>query len=393
MARVDGETYSLFGVPSLLSGTRPASMINARYTTTHTIFTLSAGPAIFRLDFLSPISPRNYLRQSLPFSYLTIYTSSTQSSKIQIYSDIDESWTGQSGNTLSNFTSSSRGSVFQLSVNNATIYSQNERDQALWGETVYGSRASDSSILTVQSGRVGTVRDYFASHGSLTGMLYPYAAEDVIAFSHDLGAVSVEQSITFAIGYARENAINYLGNARTGYYRSIYHDSISAVEHFLDDYPAAEKESQAIDSSLEKAALVAGGTNYSDILTLSTRQAWGALDVTIPGGTLDTNDILVFMKELSSDGNVNTIDMIYPAFPIFYVMNPEYIRLLLEPVLRYLRSGRWTKVYNPEHWYIAHRILTNFSHMLFMTLEVPTLTLPVTMTKTLNPNLSRRLEI
>ena len=35
LARVDGETCSLFGVPSLLSDTRPASMINARYTTTH----------------------------------------------------------------------------------------------------------------------------------------------------------------------------------------------------------------------------------------------------------------------------------------------------------------------------------------------------------------------
>ena len=103
--------------------------------------------------------------------------------------------------------------------------------------------------------------------------MYPYAAEDVIAFSHDLGVVSVEQPITFAIEYARENAINYLGKARTGYYRSIYQDSISAVEHFLDDYPAAENESQAINSSLEKAALVAGGTNCSDILTLSTRQA------------------------------------------------------------------------------------------------------------------------
>lgn len=37
--------------------------------------------------------------------------------------------------------------------------------------------------------------------------------------------------------------------------------------------------------------------------------------------------------------------MIYPAFPLFYVTNPEYIRLLLEPVMQYLATGRWKQPY------------------------------------------------
>lgn len=368
---MDGETYSLFGVPSSPSSTRPASLVSAKYTATHTLFTLAAGTATIQLDFLSPVSPRSYLRQSLPFSYLTIRATSTQGSRIQIHSDIDESWTGQSGNTASNFTSSTRGSIFQLFVNDAAVYSQNERDQALWGEVIYASRTSNTSILTVQSGNRATVRDYFVSHGNLSGLLYPYAAEDVVAFSHDLGVVSAEQSVTFAVGYAREQAINYLGNARTGYYRSAYQDSLSAVQHFLDDLPAAAIESHLLDSSLENAAMAAGGNNYSDILALSTRQAWGAIDVTIPSDTLDKSDILVFMKEISSDGNVNTLDVIYPAFPIFFVMNPEYIRLLLEPVLQYLRTGRWTQVNIPTSPNL-YDTLTNISLMLYMTLEVLT---------------------
>lgn len=348
LARVDNETYSLFGAPSSPSGTRLASLLSARYTATHTIFILAAGTATLELDFLSPVSPRSYLRQSLPFSYLTVRATSASGCRIQIYSDIDESWTGQSGNTVSNFTSSTRDFIFQLSVNDAAVYSQNGRDQALWGEAIYASRSSNLSILTVQSGNMATVRDYFVSHGNLNGLLYSYAAEDVVALSHDLGVVSAEQSVTFAVGYAREKAINYVGNARTGYYRSIYQDILSAVQFFLDDHPAAEVESHSLDSSLEIAAIAAGGTNYSDILALSTRQAWGAIDVTIPDDTLDTNDILVFMKEISTDGNVNTVDVIYPAFPIFYVMNPEYIRLLLEPVLQYLGTGRWTQVNRPN---------------------------------------------
>lgn len=68
IARVDGQAYSLMGVPDPDPRIRPAVIHAAEYTATHTIFTLSAGPVFVKLDFLSPVSPSNYLRQSLPFS-------------------------------------------------------------------------------------------------------------------------------------------------------------------------------------------------------------------------------------------------------------------------------------------------------------------------------------
>ena len=68
IARVDGVTYNLFGVQHPGIGTRSASVKSAEYTSTHSIFTLDAGPGAFKLDFFSPVSPSNYLRQSLPFS-------------------------------------------------------------------------------------------------------------------------------------------------------------------------------------------------------------------------------------------------------------------------------------------------------------------------------------
>lgn len=52
-----------------------------------------------------------------------------------------------------------------------------------------------------------------------------------------------------------------------------------------------------------------------------------------------------FLKEISSDGNVNTIDFIFQSWPIFVSLNPEYIKILLEPVLDYLRTGRYPNQY------------------------------------------------
>lgn len=69
IVRVDGQAYSLMGVPSPeASEIRPAVVCRAEFTATHSVFDLMAGSVRVTLDFLSPVSPSNYLRQSLPFS-------------------------------------------------------------------------------------------------------------------------------------------------------------------------------------------------------------------------------------------------------------------------------------------------------------------------------------
>lgn len=56
----------------------------------------------------------------------------------------------------------------------------------------------------------------------------------------------------------------------------------------------------------------------------------------------------VYLKEISSDGNVNTVDVIYQSWPIFVSLNPEYIRMMFQPFLSYLQAGRW------PHPYVIH---------------------------------------
>jgi len=53
----------------------------------------------------------------------------------------------------------------------------------------------------------------------------------------------------------------------------------------------------------------------------------------------------VFLKEISSDGNVNTIDVIFQSWPIFVSLNPTYIRFMLQPILDLTEAGKW-----PHPW-------------------------------------------
>jgi hypothetical protein len=198
--------------------------------------------------------------------------------------------------------------LFELSVTGAATYSE-KSDQALWGQTVFGAKKSSGVTVSHGSGTQSAIRSQFSSEGKLSNTAPAFVKGDVVAVSQNLGSVKTG-SVTFGVGYVREAAINYLGNARTGYYRARYPDTPSAFSFFFSDYASAYSESLAMDKLLEEKAVAAGGANYSDILLLTPRQAYGGTDLTIPNDTLDTSDVMVFLKEISSDGNVNTCELI-----------------------------------------------------------------------------------
>ncbi|KAJ5319775.1 hypothetical protein PENANT_c026G10365 [Penicillium antarcticum] len=356
IVRVDGQAYSLMGVPSPeASGILPAIVRRAEFTATHSVFDLMAGSVEVTLDFLSPVSPSNYLRQSLPFSYLTVHVSESKGHKIQVYSDIDARWTGQAGRSQRDFEKRDGLAIYSLTVEDASLYAEAD-DMALWGQAILASRPSNFSTITALSGNPEKVRGEFAKVGALSGEDDTWSDGSVVALVHDLGHVTDGLSVNFVVGYEREAAINYLGEAYTGYYRAEYPTTSSTLSFFLDDYGSALLESWKLDMEIVTLSAAAAGPKYADIIALSTRQAYGGIDLTIPNNTLDTKNVLAFIKELSSDGNINTIDVIMPAFPIYFVMDPDYIRLLLEPVMKYLAAGRWHLPYT------IHDLGTHYPH-------------------------------
>jgi len=69
-----------------------------------------------------------------------------------------------------------------------------------------------------------------------------------------------------------------------------------------------------------------------EIGALAYRQVTGSLQL-VHNHVL--NKTWCFMKEISSDGDISTVDVIYPAFPIFYLLNPELFFLIMQPVMDY----------------------------------------------------------
>ncbi|KAG9191033.1 hypothetical protein G6011_09121 [Alternaria panax] len=73
--------------------------------------------------------------------------------------------------------------------------------------------------------------------------------------------------------------------------------------------------------------------SYYAILTLSSRQILAANILTESAD--NTTGPTVFQREISLDGKVNTVDIIYSTLPFWLYANPELLRLLLKPILEF----------------------------------------------------------
>ena len=78
------------------------------------------------------------------------------------------------------------------------------------------------------------------------------------------------------------------------------------IDAFTGDYASALARSIALDTQLKNAA-GSISSSYSDLVSLSTRQVFGSLDITVSQdsqGKPDPSDVMVFMKDIGASGFV-----------------------------------------------------------------------------------------
>lgn len=112
------------------------------------------------------------------------------------------------------------------------------------------------------------------------------------------------------------------------------------MEFFYNDYDTESSLATALDLEVARRSAAAGGDDYVAATTLAVRQAFAALELT---NTTETP--YIFLKEISSDGNINTVDVIFPAIPIYLFFNPTLLKLLLDPLFINQEAGFWPQKY------------------------------------------------
>ena len=109
------------------------------------------------------------------------------------------------------------------------------------------------------------------------------------------------------------------------------------VDFFYNDFV---NEAGAIDYLFAVDSLAAGGQDYLTITSLSARQAFAAVQLT---GT--PSKLYLFLKEISSDGDIQTVDVLFPTMPIFLYSNPILVKYLLDPLYENQEAGKFPQTY------------------------------------------------
>ncbi|CCA68621.1 probable glutaminase A [Serendipita indica DSM 11827] len=356
--RVDGSVYLFLGHPDV-QGAQLATQKSATFTSTQSTFVLSAGGIDLTANFLSPVEPEDLTKQSLPFSYLALTAASNDgnSHSVQVYTDISAEWvTGDNSKTATWSTTTGNSIItHQISLQNPQVYGE-ASDHTEYGSAYYSLASTEK--VTYQSGADTTLRARFIANGTLQNTLDNNfrAVNDqwpVFAFAQDVGTVgpSASDPVVFSVGHVRDPAIQYTVRGalqdRSLYFWTQYSSVAEAINAFHTDYSDALARAKSLDTKFSSDAAEISDA-YDGVVSLSLRQAFAAMELTVSknsDGSLNHSDILLFQKEISSSGNVNTVDVVFPTWPLFLYLNPSLSKYILLPYFQYQSTGLY-----PNAW-------------------------------------------
>lgn len=142
------------------------------------------------------------------------------------------------------------------------------------------------------------------------------------------------------LGYDDLFSVQYFGENLRPYWNRKNNETIfSQFEKAEKEYPALMKKAEAFNARLMEDATRVGGRPYAELCAAAYRQCLAAHKLMeAPNG-----ELFYPSKENFSNGSIGTVDLSYPAAPIFLYYNPELAKGLINHIFYYSESGKWTK--------------------------------------------------
>jgi len=327
------------------------------------------------LSFLSPITPTSTLRQSIPAAYISVHV--TGNFDISVYIDLNGQWVSGDRGAEIEWSFDETGYQDAKTLKTWKVKRRTEQlfteynDQAEWGALHFTGPAD----VRHEAGTSALLRHHFSKTGALRDRVDMdfrkiMDEEPVFAFSKrfnlsqskndspdDMTTSEMrEDSVLFTVAHLQDPVTQYASARGLTYMRplwkSYFFTPLALTTYHYLDYPHAARLAANYSSQLALDAYASGSTDYVDIVALSARQVLGATSFS---GT--PANPLLFLKEISSNGNSQTVDVIFPAFPFFLYTQPRWLAYLLEPLMEHMGSGQYPNKYT------MHDLGTHFPNL------------------------------
>jgi hypothetical protein len=202
--------------------------------------------------------------------------------------------------------------------------------------------SGNNSVMHGYQGAGEQLRYSFVNHQVMPSddMRKPRAANDQppgSAFVIDLKDVSSRSMSSYVIFLFDDvYSMLYFGEWQQPCWHTEFSHNVSLlIDDAMNYYQANMGDITDSNELLVTLLTNTGGEQYSYLGSLVNRQITGSLTRT---WSEQQNRSQLFMKEISSDGDVSTVDVIYPSSPYFIWLHPEMLRDLLLPILAYANN-------------------------------------------------------
>lgn len=301
-------------------------------TATQTKYEFTCGPVSLALDFLSPIIASDFDLLSRPVSYVSfdVYASDEKQHQVKLYFLVaDDIARNKPGEAVSKeISSSGKISFIKTGTTSQPVLQQAGDDVRInWG---YSYVAVNKQAGIKQS-----------KQSTLTGMTLNNMSETQI----DFGKVkNVPVNQTIMLGYDDLYSIQYFGDNLQAWWKKGYASMEELLNKAWDDAGHVAERCDNFDKQLYEDAVRAGGDTYARLCIAAYRESLAAHKLV--RGPHD--EVLFPQKENFSNGSIWTVDVTYPSAPLSLVYNPELLKGMVEPLMYYSESGKWTKAF-PAH--------------------------------------------
>ncbi len=352
LAKIDGKNYRLLGL-AMDDSIEGMPLKKSCLLPTRTIYDFEAGGCRIEMTFLNPLLPWDLVQLSKAMGYISwkIEPLDGKAHEVSVYYDC-------SAEAVVNIPSQ-HVSWSRTKAEGLDVLSMGSTEQALlqkagdnlridWGYMYLACPKEQKSESAM--GGADMVRRAFVSHGVLPGeddLRMPRSASDewpVLAWELKFGRISfpVEQHIILA--YDEGFSIEFLNRKLMPYWKSKGETTAVMLSNAEKSYKTLGTVCEKFDSELISDLLKCGGQDYSELAVLAFRQSLAAQVLT---ADVDGTPYL-FPKENFSNGCISTVDVIYPASPELLFFNPDLLKANLEPIFRYISTGRWKFPFAPH---------------------------------------------
>lgn len=154
----------------------------------------------------------------------------------------------------------------------------------------------------------------------------------------------VKRSVfTCILAYDDVYSINYFGEKLKGLWTEGFSSIDEGMKYCLDNKKELFERIRAQEKMILSDAKKFGKA-YCDMLSAAARQV-------LAGHKLvrsEKDGLLYLSKECHSNGCINTVDVSYPAAPMYLIYTPELVKAMLVGIFRFASSDLWQADYAPH---------------------------------------------